>query len=151
MAEIESGKISVNRVQPGDSTSAARTESGEYAVPAAVRTSFHVHDQRERVAGYVRREVLRNALGETYAFDVLPVTVPTGTGGIDVGYMLALSTPSPMIGTGQHVTVTSKPFEYMMSEETVQEIVRQMIAALRKAVADMLRIEEVPPIGHPER
>jgi hypothetical protein len=141
MSEIESGKIKVGRTAPA--------ETGDFTVnevPRSVQVptgrTFHVHDQRTRVAGYVHREVLRNALGETYAYDVIPLCVPNGNA-IDVAYMLTISTPSPMIGTGEHVSVTSKPFEYMMSEETVQEIVRQMIQALRSAVARML--------AHPER
>lgn len=161
MADQESGKIKLNRTSaPADNTAAARTAEGAFEVPEGFQytpvptgRTFHVHDQRTRVAGYVHREVLRNALGETYAYDIIPVTVPNGRA-MDVGYMLTLSTPSPMIGTGEHVTVTSKPFEYMMPEETVQEIVRQMITALRSAVAQMIRppgTETIPPIGHPER
>lgn len=138
MSEIESGKIKVGRTAPN-------VPDGFDYTPVPTGRTFHVHDQRTRVAGYVHREVLRNALGETYAYDVIPLCVPDNRGGINVAYMLTLSTPSPMIGTGEHVSVTSKPFEYMMPEETVQVIVRQMITELRKAVARMLRTP------HPER
>lgn len=100
--------------------------------------TFHVYDRRTEIREWVHREILRNALGETFRFDVVPVVAMDGTG-VEAGYLLYLSTPCP-VPIGTWVSAASKPFEFNAAEGLVQQITRAVMAQLRKASADTLRL-----------
>ncbi len=51
--------------------------------PEPVRSPANVRDRGSAVRETVRRALLRTALGEEYAYDVMPVLAPDGTGRID--------------------------------------------------------------------
>lgn len=131
MADVQSGKVQ------GQFTQNVRDVPGPSEVQEE-RTSFHVHDRRVEVSQWVMRELLRNALGESFTYELVPMAVPAGTGGVNVGYMLAVSTRSGLLGADQHMTITSKPFEFMMPEDGVREIVRACVTELRKTRARLL-------------
>jgi len=140
MADVQSGRV---RVQPTDETkNEVRTALGlepEPVRPADERRTFHVHDRRVEVSQWVMREILRNALGESFTYELVPMAVPAGAGGMNVGYMLSVATRSGLVGSDHDwLNVTSKPFDYMMPEAGVQEITRACVAELRKARARML-------------
>jgi hypothetical protein len=122
-----------------DNTSAVRTPDGGYAVPPESRTPFHVRDRRTEVAGYVHRAILRNALGESYAYDVVPVCAPTGNGGLEVGYVLYVSTALP-VPVGSRCCLASKPFEFDADEAFVGRVTEAVLTGLRKAVGEALRM-----------
>lgn len=143
MADVQSGKV---HGQPTNSTKDDVRDALGLApdVPGTVpavkeRTPpFHVHDRRVEVSQWVMREVLRNALGESFTYELVPMAVPTN-GAMNVGYMLAMFTRSGLVGTDSpYITITSKPFEFTMPEEGVQEIVRACIAELRRARSSLL-------------
>lgn len=135
---------------PADNTSAVRTETGAFAVPyaadgvrvpapAAERTVTNARDRGEYVRGAVRRALLRTALGETFAYDVVPVCAPDGTGGVEVGYVVYVSTALP-VPIGSRVAVASKPFEFDAGEDLIIRVVNAVVDSLRKACADALRM-----------
>lgn len=141
----------------GDNTSAVRTETGAFAVPfadrppAAVRTVTNVRDQGSNVRECVRRALLRTALGESYAYDVVPIAAPDGNGGVEVGYVLYVSTALP-VPIGARVAVASKPFEFDSTEETIIRVANAVVESLRTAVrTSLMGSETIPPVGHPER
>lgn len=108
--------------------------------PVQVQTdgrTFHVRDRRTELAGYVYREILRNALGESYRYDVVPVCAPTGPEGLEVGYVLYVSTALP-VPIGARCAVASRPFEFDADEEYVQRIVRAVLTQVRTAVREAL-------------
>lgn len=123
---------------PYDNTSAVRTPSGTYAVPAAERTVTNARDRGEYVRGAVRRALLRTALGETFAYDVVPVVASSG-GVVEVGYVVYVSTALP-VPIGSRVAVASKPFEFDAGEELIIQVVNAVVDSLRKACADALRL-----------
>lgn len=87
----------------------------------------------------VGRALIRTALGESYRYDVVPVTAPDGTGGVEVGYVLYASTALP-VPIGARVSVASKPFEFDAGEELIGQIVSAVVESLRKARAEALRM-----------
>jgi len=107
------------------------------AVPAVQPTN--VQHQGAYVLEAVRRALLRTALGESYAFDVVPVCAPDGTGGVEVGYVLYVSAPLP-VPIGARVSVASKPFEFDAPEELIIRVTNAVVESLRKAQAEALRM-----------
>lgn len=127
---------------PADNTSAVRTPAGTYAVPAPAdgeRSVTTVRDRGEFVRGAVRRAFLRAALGESYAYDVVPVCAPDGTGGVEVGYVVYASTALP-VPIGARCAVASKPFEFDAPEEMIVKVVNAVVESLRQARAQALRM-----------
>lgn len=122
-----------NEHVPADNTSAVRTADGRYAGPPSV-----VRDRGSFVREAVRRALLRTALGESYAYDVVPVTAPDGTGGVELGYMLYASTALP-VPIGARVSVASKPFEFDAGEELIGQVVSAVVESLREARSSSLR------------
>jgi hypothetical protein len=102
--------------------------------------TFHVFDRRTEIREWVHREVLRNALGESFRFDVVPVVAADGTA-VEVGYMLYLSTPCP-VPIGTWVSAASRPFEFNATEEFTQTIVRAVMGTLRKTASEALRLPQ---------
>lgn len=96
-----------------------------------------VRDRRTDVREYVHREILAYALGESYRYDVVPVCAPTGPDGLEVGYVLYVSTALP-VPVGSRVAIASKPFEFDADEPFVQRIVRAALDQLRTAVRSSL-------------
>lgn len=100
--------------------------------------SQHVTDRRTELSEQVHRAILRAALGESYAFDLIPLAVPDpASGGVEIAYTLAISTRSPLVGQG-YITITSQPMTWMIGFEPVDLLVPQMISELRDAVAKVL-------------
>lgn len=130
---------------PADNTSAVRTETGAFAVPVQERPTVQerpksdVRDQGSYVREAVRRAFLRAALGESYAYDVVPVCAPDGTGGIEVGYVVYASTALP-VPIGSRVAVASKPFEFDAGEDLIIRVVGAVVESLRKARTEALRL-----------
>jgi hypothetical protein len=114
-----------------------RTPAGTYAKPDDERTP-NVRDRSAEVREHVWRALLRTALGEAYKFDVVPVCAPDGTGGVEVGYVLYVSTALP-VPIGARVAVASKPFEFDAGEELIGRIVSAVVESLRKARSEALR------------
>lgn len=99
----------------------------------------NVQHRGSHVREAVWRALLRTALGESYAFDVVPVCAPDGTGGVEVGYIVYVSTPLP-VPIGSRVAVASKPFEFDASEELITRVTLAVVESLRKACAEALRM-----------
>ena len=139
---------------PADNTSAVRTADGGYAVPPGFtveRTVTNVRDQGEYVRGCVRRALLRTALGESFAYDVVPVTATDGRGGVEAGYIVYVSTALP-VPIGSRVAVASKPIEFDAGEELITKVTNAVVEMLRTAVrSSLMGSETIPPVGHPER
>lgn len=104
---------------------------------SAVRTPSNVQDRGSYVRETVRRALLRTALGESYAYDVVPVCAPDGTNSIEVGYVLYVSTALP-VPIGSRVAVASKPFEFDAEEDLITRVVAAVVESLRNAVRTSL-------------
>lgn len=128
-----------------DNTAAVRTPGGEYAVPGVQPSrTANVYDRSTAVREHVWRALLRTALGESYTFDVVPVCAEDRTGGIEVGYVLYVSTALP-VPIGTRVAVASRPFEFDADEELIGTVVNAVVESLRTAVRESLAA------GHPKR
>lgn len=119
-----------------DQTSAVRPAvNGTAGTPDAGTGS--VRNRRTEVSEYVHREILLYGLGEPYRYDVVPVCAPTGPDGLEVGYVLYVSTALP-VPIGSRVAIASKPFEFDADEPFVQRVVRAALDQLRTAVRSSL-------------
>lgn len=106
---------------------------------APVRTPSNVQDRGSYVREAVRRALLRAALGESYAYDVVPVSAQDRTGGVELGYMVYVSTALP-VPIGSRVSVASKPFEFDAPEELIVRVVGAVVESLRKVRTEALRM-----------
>lgn len=124
-----------------DNASAVRTAAGGFAVPvpAVQKVPMNVRDQGANVRGCVHRALLRASLGESYAYDVVPIAVPDGTGRVEVGYVLYAST-ALAVPIGSRVGVASKPFEFDAPEDLIIEVTNAVVEALRTARTQALRM-----------
>lgn len=109
--------------------------------PAGAGTPAHVQDRLAYVRECVRRTLLRTALGETYRYDVFGVLAQTGPGTVEAGYVLYVSTPSP-VPIGSYCSVASVPFEFDADDEMIEKIALAVVAKLRSAVGEALRVPE---------
>ncbi len=108
------------------------------AVPA-VQPPATVQDRGTYVRECVRRTILRTALGESYAYEVVPVLAPAGTGGVEAGYVVYVSAPLP-VPIGSRVAVGSKPIEFDAGDEMIERVTLAVVEALREARAGALRM-----------
>ena len=129
----------------------------------AERTGHSVRNRGTEIGEYVHRTILRNALGVSYRFDVVSVCAPAEPNGLEVGYVVYISTALP-VPIGARAAVASKPFEFDATEEFVQRVTLAIIEQLRYAVrtalaadgegmniTDAVGMETIPRIGDPRR
>jgi hypothetical protein len=105
----------------------------------AVQHSNAVRDRGSYVRECVRRTLLRTALGESYAYEVIPVLAPAGTGGVEAGYVVYISIPLP-VPIGSRVAVGSKPFEFDAGDDMIERVTLAVVEMLGKARAEALRM-----------
>lgn len=102
-----------------------------------------ITDRREELVKIVREQMGPAALGESFTFELVPVAVPTVQGGMEIAYLLVISTRSPLIGGG-HITNTSQPFTWMAGPGVIEKLVPIMIREIREHVAGILRNNDAP-------